>query len=178
MNIRRTILVIAGLAVLVTAILCISYFINFRNAYEMASRMNKNTNDTLQSSDTLRLINISNRQQEVMKIDSSKTYLINIFATWCVPCIKELPYISRLYESHRNSSVFLIISDEDTIRLNRFFAPRNNTLPVYQTTSKLPGFLFSMTIPHTVVIKKGKVAYTISEEIKETDYNIIDSLLR
>jgi thiol-disulfide isomerase/thioredoxin len=178
MSTKRTVLIIVVLVVVVVASLFVNYLIKFRDAYEIAIRMKKATTDSLQSSDTLRLVNIATRKQEVVKIDSSKIYLINQFATWCGPCIKELPYVRRLYNLHGQSSVFMIISEEDVDRLSNFFSLRNNSVPVYQTVGKLPKFLYSMTIPYTVVIKKGKVVYTIAEEIKEADYNVIDSLLR
>lgn len=38
---------------------------------------------------------------------------INIWATWCPPCIAELPYIEDLYEQYGKQVRFLLVSNED-----------------------------------------------------------------
>jgi len=40
--------------------------------------------------------------EHLLNIDSDSTYLINFWATWCGPCVKELPYIEGLVDVYKN----------------------------------------------------------------------------
>jgi len=42
-----------------------------------------------------------------------KTYVINFWATWCAPCIKELPYFEQLNEKYINQNVEVILVSLD-----------------------------------------------------------------
>ncbi len=47
--------------------------------------------------------------------------LLNIWATWCPPCLQEIPELNRLYEDYRERGlVVLSISDEDPQVLQAF----------------------------------------------------------
>jgi peroxiredoxin len=45
-----------------------------------------------------------------------KVVLLNFFATWCGPCIKELPYVEEIWKTNRHSDKFslLVIGREET----------------------------------------------------------------
>lgn len=55
---------------------------------------------------------------DLEKIVSPKddiTYVINFWATWCRPCVKELPYFERIHKKYRNQKVkVILIAVEDT----------------------------------------------------------------
>lgn len=42
-----------------------------------------------------------------------KTYVINFWATWCAPCIKELPYFEAITEKYNNENVEVILVSLD-----------------------------------------------------------------
>jgi len=48
-----------------------------------------------------------------LKTTSDSTYIINFWATWCAPCIKELPYFEAINKNYkdRNVSVTLVSLD-------------------------------------------------------------------
>jgi thiol-disulfide isomerase/thioredoxin len=56
---------------------------------------------------------------EVVKFDALKNIIeasqniqvINFWATWCAPCVKELPYFEALYSNNSNVSITLINLD-------------------------------------------------------------------
>lgn len=61
-------------------------------------------------------------------IDSNKTYLINFWAMWCAPCVKELPYIEALAKKHPGVEVLLVSMDfpEDIdAKLKPFLSEKN-----------------------------------------------------
>lgn len=42
-----------------------------------------------------------------------KIYVINFWATWCAPCIKELPYFEKLNETYKGENVEVILVSLD-----------------------------------------------------------------
>jgi len=45
--------------------------------------------------------------------DSNKTYVVNFWATWCAPCVKELPYFEQLNSRYSNRNVEVILVSLD-----------------------------------------------------------------
>lgn len=43
----------------------------------------------------------------------NKVYVINFWATWCAPCVKELPYFEKLNAAYKNESVEVILVSLD-----------------------------------------------------------------
>jgi thiol-disulfide isomerase/thioredoxin len=44
-------------------------------------------------------------------IDDNTVFVINFWATWCAPCIKELPYFEKLHTENKNVKVVLASLD-------------------------------------------------------------------
>lgn len=44
---------------------------------------------------------------------SDKTYIVNFWATWCAPCVKELPYFEKLNSSYADKKVEVILVSLD-----------------------------------------------------------------
>lgn len=42
-----------------------------------------------------------------------KTYIINFWATWCKPCIEEMPYFERVYAEQKDNNVEVIFVSLD-----------------------------------------------------------------
>ncbi|AXO81418.1 TlpA family protein disulfide reductase [Olleya aquimaris] len=45
--------------------------------------------------------------------DKSKTYVINFWATWCAPCVKELPYFEKINTDYASENVEVILVSLD-----------------------------------------------------------------
>ena len=45
--------------------------------------------------------------------DDGKTYIINFWATWCAPCVKELPYFEKLNKEYSKKNVEVILVSLD-----------------------------------------------------------------
>jgi thiol-disulfide isomerase/thioredoxin len=79
---------------------------------------------------------------------------INFWATWCPPCIAEMPDIQSLYEEMNDDGVrFVLISlDEDFQKAVDFVERKDFTFPIYQLGSPLPAVFESQAIPTTYVV--------------------------
>jgi len=88
-----------------------------------------------------------------------KTVFINIWATWCPPCIAEMPDIQDLYEKVNHEVVFVMISqDKDFETAKKFVSKKGFNFPIYQLATPLPGVYYSQSIPTTFVIApNGKI---------------------
>ena len=51
--------------------------------------------------------------QKVMNEPSSQVKVINFWATWCAPCIKEIPLFERLGQQRKDVAVTLVSMDMD-----------------------------------------------------------------
>ncbi len=51
--------------------------------------------------------------ESMLHQDNGKTYVVNFWATWCAPCVKELPHFEKLNEqyAHQNVEVILVSLD-------------------------------------------------------------------
>ena len=51
--------------------------------------------------------------EEVLKHKTDTTYVVNFFASWCVPCIQELPELQAFSEEHKDEKIKLILVSLD-----------------------------------------------------------------
>ena len=90
-----------------------------------------------------------------------KVVFLNFWATWCAPCLAEMPFIQSLYEDVASDDiVFVMIStDEKRETAQRFIEAKGYTLPVYRLAGQVPEEYNSRTLPTTYVISPaGKLA--------------------
>jgi len=80
--------------------------------------------------------------------------LLNVWATWCGPCKKELPSVQRMYDSFsdRNFVVLAVNVDADRRRVSPFLKQFNISLPVYFAAPEDAGPLTAMGIPSTFIL--------------------------
>lgn len=91
-----------------------------------------------------------------------KVVFINFWATWCPPCIAEMPSIDKLYDRYRdNENIVFIMADVDSQyeQSVQFMENKNLSLPVHMPAGEIPGDWLGGAIPTTVILdKKGAIA--------------------
>ena len=64
--------------------------------------------------DTIALeIHDFNGIEKYLNFEDDKTYVINFWATWCAPCVKELPYFEKLGANYQSDKVEVILVSLD-----------------------------------------------------------------
>ncbi len=49
----------------------------------------------------------------LLLLDNDTTYVVNFWATWCVPCVKELPHFTQLDSMYRDDAFKLVLVSLD-----------------------------------------------------------------
>lgn len=98
-----------------------------------------------------------------------KVVFLNFWATWCPPCIAEMPGIQELYDDYNDRVVFLLVTNEDLEKVDKFKAKKEFTFEVFSPLNEVPNELKTHSIPRTFIInKKGEI---IVNESGAVDWN-------
>ena len=98
-------------------------------------------------------------------LNNEKLTILSLWATWCVPCIKELDAINEVYEFWKEDIDFelIAVSVDDSRSRRRAQAlvngkewPYKILLDVNQDFKRALGTSF---IPQTLILKNGKILY-------------------
>lgn len=55
--------------------------------------------------------------EHLLHKDDGKTYVVNFWATWCKPCIKEMPYFEEIAANYKDQNVEVLFVSLDFPRL-------------------------------------------------------------
>lgn len=92
-----------------------------------------------------------------------KVIFINFWATWCPPCIAEMPSLNKLYNQFKEDKniVFLFVdADGDFANSSAFLKKRAYQMPLYKMEANIPDQLFSGSLPTTIILdKKGRLSF-------------------
>lgn len=122
-------------------------------------------------------------EQRSFNLESQKgeVILINFWATWCPPCVAEMPSMQELYLDYGEKVSFMFVTDDKREKVVNFLKKRDMDLPVYYSRSAQPNMLSSKLLPTTYIInKEGKI---VVAETGAADWNspktreLLDALL-
>lgn len=94
---------------------------------------------------------------------NGKVVFINFWATWCPPCLAEMPSINKLHEKFGKYEdvVFIMVDADSNFDKSQFYMDkRQYKMPVYAMASNMPENLFKGSLPTTIVFdKKGRLSF-------------------
>lgn len=121
--------------------------------------------------------------------------VLSFFATWCKPCMKELPHLQNLYEKYMGQKIKFFLIDiteatrtvkglEDVPKAGPFLAKKGMTMPIlYDSRGVAKKRYGAKTLPRLYVIdkyriiRKAKKGFTEGEDFEGELSEIIDQLL-
>lgn len=80
--------------------------------------------------------------------------VINYWATWCPPCIAEMPNFQRIYNEYGDRVVFLFLTTDTKVQTDKFLIKNDYNLPVFNY-DKLPTPLNHNSIPTSFVLNRN-----------------------
>ena len=94
------------------------------------------------------------------------TYVINFWATWCRPCLEELPLLQQLQDEHGDAPLRVVLVSLDTEegaikRIPGFLANQRIDLPTVVLTDESAGWKRELdekwdgSLPTTVIYRQG-----------------------
>ncbi|MDD3742627.1 MAG: TlpA disulfide reductase family protein [Lentimicrobiaceae bacterium] len=54
--------------------------------------------------------------QPRLQINNDTTYIVNFWATWCQPCIKEMPAFEQIHQEYKSKKVKLLLVSLDFVK--------------------------------------------------------------
>ena len=102
-----------------------------------------------------------------------KVVVINMWATYCGPCVQEMPIFQKFAEEHKEDAAVIIVHASDPLEdVPSFMERKGMTLPC--VIDSLDDYLFSLSgaspsvLPHTVVLnRKGEIIYNQTGSMTE-----------
>ena len=120
-------------------------------------------------------------ENRTVAIGKGKVTFLSYWATWCPPCLAEMPSIQELYIDYGDKVQFLLLTQEDPQVVQRFLNKKGYNLPVYFPQMNAPENLSSKSIPTnyvidahgTILIKETGAADWNSQKVR----TLLDGLL-
>lgn len=125
-----------------------------------------------------------NGESKSLEDYKGKVLFINFWASWCGPCVHEMPSIASLNDYYKNDNeveILLINLGEDKATVESFMEKEGYNIETLLDTGNKVGGLFGIrSIPTTIIInKKGFIVGTKTgahQWDREGVKNILDSL--
>ncbi len=115
------------------------------------------------------------------KIDLSKEkgrlVIIHFWATWCPPCVEEIPALSRFWDKYQGRTdivLYAVSVDRDWKTIDEFSAKNPNRLPIYRDPNASTSQRFGTSqYPETYIANKnGRILYRVPGAISWSDADV------
>ena len=141
----------------------------FNSNYVAAPFLFPPGNSSLGKIDTVWQISTFNGDSIEFATLRGKKVFAHFWATWCSPCVAEMPHLQALYNDKKQDSslIFLFFCIEEKEIVQSFMTKNKYTFPIY-ISKKTPHFLQTGFIPSTFIFNThGELAY---KRVGEADW--------
>lgn len=87
-----------------------------------------------------------------------RVVLVNLWASWCAPCVEELPSLLELHHQIPSLAIVAVSTDRDDVAYHRFLSQhRVDLLTVRDPDARINALYGTVQIPETYVIDRDGV---------------------
>lgn len=131
-------------------------------------------------------VTLEQLQSKVIQPTNDTLYVVNFWATWCKPCVAELPYFEAASEKYQSQKVKVLLVSLDFLRdkqkVDKFVTDRNLKSEVVLLNAGNPNVWIDKiepqwggAIPATLLYRKGEKLFFSEGEFEQTE---LDSLIQ
>ncbi len=126
--------------------------------------------------------NDENGKSQMIEDLKGKVIMINFFATWCGPCLKELPHVQTdIYNKYKNNPNFKLLvlgREHSKEEVEKFKRQKGYTFPILADPERKVYSKFATGfIPRNFIIdKNGKIIYS-SIGFNDKDFDELKKIL-
>ena len=117
--------------------------------------------NVLINNDDIKIISVKLRQKKLSNIlDLNSKYVVNFWATWCIPCKKELPDLNKMKNENKDFKVIIISIDKKPIKDQLNFLKKNKVNDLTTYFDKNMTFFKSLKlrgIPTTLLVRGKRI---------------------
>ena len=126
-------------------------------------------NDTTIKPIELVQLDLENSNGGKVKIKNGKPIVINFWATWCTPCIQEFPNFEEMNKKYSGKVDFLMISDEETVKIKKFKSKKGYTLNMVRSLKTFDKYDLKARPATYFYNSEGKLINKFSGEITKEE---------
>lgn len=124
--------------------------------------------------DQIEVRNLNNEAIDLSK-PTNKPLVVNFWATWCAPCVKEFPEFERIQQKYGDEVDFIMISDETTAKIKQFSSSKPYSFQFLKSDKKLSNYDINI-LPTTLFYNsKGEV---IDKHVGSIDYTKLEEIIK
>ncbi|WP_291275954.1 TlpA disulfide reductase family protein [Flavobacterium sp.] len=121
-------------------------------------------------------------QAKTIQPGNDTLYIVNFWATWCGPCVAELPYFEQAAKDTTNKKIKILLINLDFVsekaKVEAFVKKKNLQNKVYSLNAGDPNKWIDQVdsswdgaIPATVFYKNGKKVFFHEGDLNQTELN-------
>lgn len=130
----------------------------------------------------LNTLNGKTKNSKEIVTSKDKVTIVSMWATWCVPCLKELDAINEVYEDWQDETgvELVAISVDDSRTVSRVRPMINGKDWPYEvlldTNNDLKRALGAATVPLTLILKGDKIVYRHSGYSPGAEHDLFEKV--
>ena len=106
------------------------------------------------------IVNLKGEETSFSSFKNDVIFL-NLWATWCPPCVFEMTTTQRLFEQVGNDIRIVCVSQEDPGMVKKFADAKKYGFPIYTLEGELPQAYKSDGIPASFITnRKGEIVFS------------------
>ncbi len=129
-------------------------------------------------------ITLKQLQARVIQPQNDTLYIVNFWATWCKPCVEELPYFEEAGKNYAGKNVKILLINLDFAsekeKVGKFVQKKNLQNQVYMLNEGNPNHWIDKVepswdgaIPATIMYRNGQKVFFHEGDLSQAELNSI-----